>query len=467
MASSSGKKAFKSGVWYTLANFITKSIAFITTPIFSRILSHGEYGLFSNFTSWLGTITVFATLNLGTTFISARYDYEESFDEYVSSMVVLSTFLTVIWAVVVNVFSLSFTELTGIEINHLNTMFIYLIFFSAVEMFQTKERYFYNYKKTVIISLGIAILTALLSVILVRMMNNHLQGRILGYVLPTIIIGSFIYFKLIKQGKRICFKYWKYAIPICLPYIPHALSLYLLNSMDKMMITQICGPEQNALYSIAYSCGAIITLLGTAINTAFAPWLAEKLNEEKYSDIYHISKKYVVAYCFMTCGVMLITPEVLLIMGGRSYLEAMYVMPPVTFGCACQFMYSMYVNVEQFKKKTIGMAAATGIAAFCNFILNYIFINIYGYIAAAYTTLASYMILLLIHIFLVTRMKLGKIYPLHYIMGIICFMSIYTIGVNCLYHNSIIRYCLIIMYSLLLIAVIIKYRKMLLVIFKR
>ena len=95
MASSSGKKAFKSGVWYTLANFITKSIAFITTPIFSRILSHGEYGLFSNFTSWLGTITVFATLNLGTTFISARYDYEESFDEYVSSMVVLSTFLTV------------------------------------------------------------------------------------------------------------------------------------------------------------------------------------------------------------------------------------------------------------------------------------------------------------------------------------------------------------------------------------
>ena len=33
------KKALKSGVWYTASNFLDKSIGFITTPIFTRLLT--------------------------------------------------------------------------------------------------------------------------------------------------------------------------------------------------------------------------------------------------------------------------------------------------------------------------------------------------------------------------------------------------------------------------------------------
>ena len=72
----------------------------------------------------------------------------------------------------------------------------------------------------------------------------------------------------------------------------------------------------------------------------------------------------------MTCGIMLIVPEFLLIMGGQSYIEAIYVMPPVAFGCVCQFIYTMHVNIEQFKKKTVGMAIASISAAGLNYLLN-------------------------------------------------------------------------------------------------
>lgn len=74
MNPSNNEKALKSGVWYTVANFIMKGIGFITTPIFTRLLSHSEFGLYSNYASWLQTFTMFVTLNLASTFISARFD---------------------------------------------------------------------------------------------------------------------------------------------------------------------------------------------------------------------------------------------------------------------------------------------------------------------------------------------------------------------------------------------------------
>ena len=38
------KKALKSGVWYTLSNFLINGAAFITTPFFARLLTKTEYG---------------------------------------------------------------------------------------------------------------------------------------------------------------------------------------------------------------------------------------------------------------------------------------------------------------------------------------------------------------------------------------------------------------------------------------
>ena len=95
-------KAFKSGIWYTASNFLVKGIAFLTTSIFSRLLTKADFGLYNNYISWLSIATILVTLNLDSTLISARYDYEKRFDEYIFSVLALSTISTAIWFVVVN-----------------------------------------------------------------------------------------------------------------------------------------------------------------------------------------------------------------------------------------------------------------------------------------------------------------------------------------------------------------------------
>lgn len=462
---SNNTKALKSGVWYTLANFLTSSIGLITTPIFTRLLTKADFGAYSNYTSWLSIFSILLTLNLGTTFISARFDYKDHFDEYISSSLVLSTITIGIGTLIINLVYVPFQDKFGIDRIYLNCMMVYLVMSSAVTMFQIRERYEFKYKISVFVSMLIALSTAFLSVILVKNMSNKLSGRIIGAAFPTIIVGVLIFIFLLVNGKRVKINCWKYALPIALPFIPHLLSMSVLNSMDKIMITNICGEEQNALYSLAYTCGSIITILVNSMNTAYSPWLGHKLTENtdsSYKEIKSFSKVYIGVFIFACIGVMLVTPEFLLMMGKRDYYDARFVMPPITCGVGCQFLYTMFVNVEQYKKKTVGMAIASVSAALLNYGLNAIFIPKFGYIAAAYTTLAGYLWLLAAHMFLVKRLGYSKTYDYKFVIIITAALICITMSVNYLYNYLIIRYLFVAVYSCITVFLAVKYGKVLL-----
>lgn len=452
-------KALKSGAWYTVANFLTRSVGLITTPIFTRLLTKPDFGAYNNYTSWLAIATIIVTMYLDSTFISAKFDFKDKFDEYIFSTLSFSTVLALFWFVIINVFSSFFADFLKLDIHYINCMMVYLLFLPAINMYQTRERYYYEYKKTVLISLLLTIGTAVVSVLLVIIMDNKLSGRIYGSASITIIIGLVLYFWIIRKGKRIKIEYWKYAIPICIPFIPHLLSLTLLNSLDRIMITDICGEEDNALYSLAYNCGALITILVTSMNTAFSPWLAEKLHNEKYAEIKKVAKIYISVFMYMSLGVMLVTPEILWLLGGNQYLEAKYVMPPITCGVAFQFLYSLFVNVEQFKKKTVGMAVASISAAVLNLVLNYVFIPQYGYIAAAYTTLVGYLWLLLVNMYLVKRIGYKKVYDYKFVALTVIFIMVFTIFVNFLFSYTVIRYAFFAVYLISFLFIAKKYGK--------
>ena len=174
--SSNNGKALKSGIWYTFSNFLVRGIGLITTPIFTRLLTKAEFGAYNNYTSWLAIITIFVTLNLESTLISARFDYKEKFDEYIFSVLTLSTLSVAVWFVVFNVFGNTAESILGIQRPYINAMLLYLLCLPAINLFQARERYYYEYKKTVLVSLILSVGTAGISVALVLLMNNRLAG---------------------------------------------------------------------------------------------------------------------------------------------------------------------------------------------------------------------------------------------------------------------------------------------------
>lgn len=450
----------KSGIWYTISNLLVKSMALITTPLFTRLLSKSDYGAYNNYISWQSVMVIFVTLNLEASLLSAKFDYRDKFKQYIFSITSLSIVSALTWMVICNLFIEPVSRFVSMKSVYVNMMLIYCGFYAVINIFQVSERYIYKYKSSILIALFIAITTAFVSLFLVLKMDNKLFGRTLGGILPTVCIGLFLLLFIAFCGKRIDTKMWGYALRICIPYIPHLLSLTMLNSIDRVMITRICGEESNALYSVAYSCGAMVTILLTSMNNAFSPWLGDKLYLEQFRDIRSVSKIYLLSFCYMAAGIMIFAPEVLLIMGGNQYMEAKYIMIPIAMGCVCQFMYTMFVNIEQYKKKTVGMAFASMSAALLNLVLNAIFIPLFGYVAAAYTTLAGYLFLLAIHMILVKRIGFSQAYSYKLILITVIGMLLIAFSVNFLYMYNKVRIAVMAAYVIFSLSVLFKNKEL-------
>ena len=90
-------KPVKASFWFALCSFAQKGISFITAPIFTRLMSAEQYGMFSLYQSWDSVIIVFATLNLSyQVFNNGLVKYEDDQEGYTSSMLGLSNACTTI-----------------------------------------------------------------------------------------------------------------------------------------------------------------------------------------------------------------------------------------------------------------------------------------------------------------------------------------------------------------------------------
>lgn len=85
----------KASIWFTICNVVQKGIALISTPIFTRIMTTQQYGVYTIYQSWYQVLTIFATLNLSAgVFNNGLTKYPDKKNRLVSSLQGLSTTVT-------------------------------------------------------------------------------------------------------------------------------------------------------------------------------------------------------------------------------------------------------------------------------------------------------------------------------------------------------------------------------------
>lgn len=449
----------KSGIWYTVSNFAFRAIAFITTPIFSRVLSQSEYGEYNNINSWVSILVVLAACDLHSSIIRAKLDFEEDLESYSFSVLTLSSIITALFYLVFLLNGSLLENWLEVDKKYFHIIFLYILFNEAFYTFITLERAHYRYKSFSLLT-GISIvITSLFSVLLVLILNNKLDARVYGQYIPAIVIGIFMYLLIMYRGKHVRIKYYKYAIALSLPLVPHQLSLILLSSSDRIMITKLSGAEYTALYSIAYIITNIIAILLDSMNKAWAPWLLDSLKAKQFKTIKKTTTIYFMLFVVLIIGALFFAPEAIIILGGRNYIEAVYVLPPLIVGCLFQFTYTMYVQLEFYEKKMKTVAMGTAIAAVINIVLNYLLIPIFGYVAAGYTTLIGYGVLFIIHYITICRYGYKNIFDRKIIFSVLFVAIAVTPLVEVLYSHNFIRYVLGGLYLLLIAGGAIKYGK--------
>lgn len=437
------KRALKAGGWYIFNNFLQKGIIFITAPIFSRILSTTEYGLVTNFQSWVTVLSIIVSFDLYSSIQRAKLDFEDDLDSYLSSILTLSTIITLFFWCGSLIFQDYLCKWLGMTPALINFILIYIFFYTAFNFLQTKHRVCLEYKAFTIISITTTSISFLGAIVLVYICKEKYWGKILGDNLPILCISIFIYFKIMLKGKKYFNKvYWKYALSLSVPLIPHHLAGNILSQFDRIMIANICGFEKTAIYSMAYNVALIMSVVWTSFNGAWAPWFYEQLNKKNYKKIKEISSTCVLVFFIITLGLTTIGPEIIKVMAPTSYYEGTNIIPVVVFGVFFQFIYSLYVNIEFYNKNTKFIPMGTILSAVINIVLNLIFIPYYGYKIAAYTTLIGYLFLYVFHFYISKRMYKNEIYDEKYILKFILSIPIIIMVYNYLYKKVILRYIL-------------------------
>lgn len=406
-----GKPVLKSGIWYTISSVAIRAVAIITSPIYTAMLTTSDYGIANTFNSWIEIFNIFTCLCVVYSIGRAKIDFSDRFDEYMSSLQGLSSSFSAIVLLFAVIFRKQISAWIGYEVPLVIILFVYLVVYPSVEYMLQKCRYEYRYKSNILISLITCIGTVVFSILLMLLFNDKRYfGKILGSILTTFLLGVWFYIRLLKSGKKFYNReYWTYALKFGLPMIPHALALVVLAQIDRIMIKGICGESDAGLYIYGYGFATLLMIFTNAIGQAWLPWFNEELHAEHRESIRYYQKKLVLLGVFLTVGFVTVAPEALMLLAprGRAYWISKWVVPPVALGALAQYFYTNYVNVELFHKKTPIIAASSILAALVNFALNLIFIPRFGYIAAAYTTFASYLFLMLFH-YIATRFVLKE-----------------------------------------------------------
>jgi len=403
-------KVIKAGSWYTVTNFFTKGVTFLTLPIFTRLLSTSDYGLVNLYSSYLSIFTIVFSLDLVSSIQRGKFEFEDDFNGYVSSVLFLGTISSLFFSIIVLIFHNYFSEIFGLS-NILIYILILNSYFSFVQnLVLSKFQVEYNYKKVSLITIFSSLIGVFLSIFLITRVfpERGYLGQIIGKTFPVILFGFILMIYIFSKGKKLIdLKYWKYSLLIALPLILHGVSGIINSQFDRIVINKYIGSSETGIYSFAYNVGMIIMVLWTSTNQAWVPWFFEKMEIKDYTSIKKRAKNFrdffTIAYIF----ILFISPEIIKLMSDSSYWEGLYIVPFIFMSYYFNLMYSFEVNIEFYVKKTHLISIGTIFAALINVILNFIFVPLYGSVAAAITTVISNFALFVFH-YLITN-KILKI----------------------------------------------------------
>lgn len=440
----------KASFWALFSGIIQRASSVIATPFFTRILTTEEYAQYTLYQSWQDIFRIFVSLNVfNYATYTAMVKFEDDRDGFITSAQTLVTCLALIGFGLCWIINTLLSNIFEFPTPIMALMFLEIVFISSYNLWLQKKRYVYEYKIMTIVSVLIGVLGPVLGYIGVSLSSNRGYGRIYGAAAVHIAIGLIIYIINIGHSRKFVDSvYWKYIFVFCIPLIPHFLSSQILSRFDRIMINRMCDTSDVAVYSLAYNVSTLMVIVSDAVLSAFTPYTYQCIKENQRELIKNKTTYAILMIAMVNLVLILFAPEAVSIFAPEEYYEAIYIIPAVSASVYFMFLFNVFANIEYYYSETKYVAVASVIAAVSNIILNFIFIDIFGYIAAGYTTLVSYIIYSAGHYIFMQRVakKYSEGYQfydnkmLFLISGVFVMMAILVIP---LYKYMFIRYILI------------------------
>lgn len=450
---------------YSVGNIAQKGMGIITLPIYLNFLTKAEVGIFGLLDITINILVEILILGQANSIIlfNNKKEYERKKDSVfftIASFVLLVNLLFVLIAELFGTSLLSISKST-------RDITSFLPFIIYVSLIRVLNNLFFNklrsdekslfYTSITLIKIASFIGLIFYTVVYLKLSVN---GIMYSYLLSEIIILIILLPVMIIKMKPIFEKAaLKEALKFGMPLIFSSIGIMILNLSDRYLINLYLNLEEVGVYDIAYRIAGVVNMfLILPFNQAMLPSAFKELNNP--SGNRYLSK--IMTYmCFVTIwgglAISVFGKEIILILGNENYFTAVSYIPLIVLAYILSSMRNVASNGLLFAEKTLLIAVITIAAGILNIILNIIFLPIYGTIAAAYTTLISFLIFYLVTF--ATADKFSKINYEHlkiaklFLLGIILYFIEQSITVNNFVLELIIKLTFIASFPFLLLPI--------------
>ena len=384
-----------------IGQFIPKIISIITLPLLTGAFSTSEYGIYDlviSFSSLFLPLLTFMVQQAVFRYLIENDDINHR-KKYISCAISFISVLSIIFFIMtisVSLFADKYSEIIVIA------CFIY-IFESFYDLFGQVSRGIGN---NVNYSLGTIIYSVVNMILLViSLLTNIININIaliiiaLSYLFSSIFLGVRLKIFTYFDKKCVKIRYVKELLKYSIPMIPGTISLWLVNLSDRLIISFYIGSSENGIYSTATKFPNLFATVYNVFNLAWTEVAARSINEKDIDDYYSTLFKNL--YSFMV-GVLIVLITFSPIMynilidskfhAGYNQLPILYI--GILFNCFVSFYGGLYVALKRTKE--VGISSIIG--AVINVVINILFIKKIKLFAASFSTLISFLIILIYRI---------------------------------------------------------------------
>ncbi len=418
----------KNTIIITIGRVSTQFISFLLLPLYTTLLSTEEYGTVDFITTLVSLlIPVFSLMIDQGVFrhlLNCQTDEEKK--QAISSgffvLAVTNACAVVLYFIINGFFSSPFKI----------WLLLILIVMSFSNFFLQVAR---GLKHTGDYALGSFISSAsiiILNVLYIAILRMGAEGMLTATFAGNLICSLFLFIKLrlvkyisISSFKKLLSKNeLKYSIPL----VPNQLSLWVMNSSDRIIVTFFLGASANGILAVSHKFPTIYMTFYNIFQLAWhetgAIHYFDKDRDQFFSDMI---KKIVTLYSTLCMGVIVILPLIFHLLARGDFSQAYNNIPIYLVASLFNVVIGLLGVIYVATKKTKEIAKTTIISAVINIIVNVALINYIGLYAASISTFVGYLVTMIYRIkdtkkYLKIKYDIKQIFEILLLILICCFL---------------------------------------------
>lgn len=385
------KSLFSDTAAFAVSNFASKILTFLLIPLYTSVLSTNDYGIADLITNTINIIYPIITLNIMESTLRFAFEKDVSKDEVLVNSLV---FVLVSEAILVAV-----TPVVGFFSKMMSDYWIWFeLIFLGNNLQQILSHYVKGIGKTKIFAVSGVVQTVVLItsniiglLVLKFGLNAYLFSIVISYLVTVayLVIAARIKIRTYRINRDLMKDMLKFSIPT----VPNNIVWWVSTSADKYVIIGYMGIAASGIYSVAYKIPSILMHLSNIFTSAWTISAIQNVDHKDGGKFQSTVYKYFNVGNVLVCSILILLAQFLgKILFTNDFYIAWRCVPFLLVAYVFSGLAGFFASSFRAVKYTKGLFSSTSTGAVANIVLNFFFVDKFGIMGAAFTTMISFAI---------------------------------------------------------------------------